>query len=108
MRGSIIGATVGVANGVGQLVFNNVNPLMQDFVKDGPGGRPKTVAGDGVAVKPHSPEAGVYGVVAHAAGKRSCGGKDVFAVACKRLNFLQYGDCLFGVSGNVKMTHRGN
>jgi len=50
MRGSIIGATVGVANGVGQLVFNNVNPLMQDFVKDGPGGRAKTVAGDGVAV----------------------------------------------------------
>ena len=67
MRGAVVGASVGVADGLRQLVFDVIGPEVQHFIQHGARHRPEAMAGHFVFAVAHAPQRRQHAVIRHGA-----------------------------------------
>src|SRR5665213_812831 len=84
MRSAIVCAPVHVTHCVGELMFDNIDAVVQNLIQYGPRHRPKSVSGHGSLGVSQGPQGNQDGVFRHRATRRSVAWKYEFELASQR------------------------
>ncbi|MNV76080.1 hypothetical protein D3C71_1694140 [compost metagenome] len=89
MGGTVVSTPIGILDHMGELMLDEVHPLTQHLIHDGPRGCSEAVSRVDFGAVAHPTQSGVDRVLAHGAFARADAGKDVASVARDGVEVVQ-------------------